>query len=48
MKILSIKTNYILNLTRVVVGMLVGIITMPYVNKVLGAEGLGRVEISIL
>jgi O-antigen/teichoic acid export membrane protein len=44
MKIRSIKVNYALNLLRVVSGILLGIITMPYVNKVLGAQSLGKVE----
>ncbi|WP_055984671.1 flippase [Chryseobacterium sp. Leaf405] len=44
MKIRSIKVNYALNLLRVVSGILFGIITMPYINKVLGAESLGKVE----
>lgn len=44
MKIRSIKVNYALNLLRVFSGILFGIITMPYINKVLGAESLGKVE----
>lgn len=44
MKVLSIKTNYILNLLRVVSGAAVGLITMPYINRVLGAEYIGKVE----
>lgn len=40
----SIKVNYFLNISRVVIGTLVGLFTMPYVNKILGAEGLGKVE----
>lgn len=40
----SIKVNYFLNLFRVGFGTLVGIFTMPYINKVLGAEGFGKVE----
>lgn len=44
MKIRSIKVNYALNLLRVVSGILFGIITMPYINKALGAESLGKVE----
>lgn len=40
----SIKVNYLLNISRVVIGTLVGLFTMPYVNKILGAEGLGKVE----
>lgn len=44
MKVLSIKTNYILNLFRVLSGAAVGLITMPYINRVLGAEYIGKVE----
>ncbi|SKB87478.1 Membrane protein involved in the export of O-antigen and teichoic acid [Soonwooa buanensis] len=40
----SVKVNYILNLTRVLSGALIGIVTMPYINKALGAEVLGKVE----
>lgn len=40
----SIKINYILNVVRVLSGAIVGIITMPYINRVLGATSLGRVE----
>lgn len=40
----SVKINYILNLTRVLSGALIGIVTMPYINKALGPETLGRVE----
>lgn len=44
MKVRSIKTNYALNIFRVGFGTLIGLITMPYVNRVLGAESLGKVE----
>lgn len=44
MKVLSIKSNYILNLIRVLSGAAVGLITMPYINRVLGAEYIGKVE----
>lgn len=40
----SIKVNYLLNLTRVLSGALIAIITMPYINKSLGPEVLGKVE----
>ncbi len=40
----SIKINYILNLLRVLSAALVGIFTLPYLTRVLGAENLGRVE----
>lgn len=44
MLINSIKVNYFLNLTRVALGALIGILTMPYINDTLGAEGLGKIE----
>lgn len=44
MSVPSIKKNYFLNVFRVVFGTLVGIFTMPYVNKTLGVAGLGKVE----
>lgn len=44
MKVLSIKANYILNLFRVISGAAVGLVTMPYINRVLGAEYIGKVE----
>lgn len=40
----SIKINYILNLLRVLSAALVGIFTLPYLTRVLGAENLGKVE----
>lgn len=40
----SIKINYILNLIRVLSGALVGILSMPYINRVLGATSVGKVE----
>ncbi|MCD9853439.1 flippase [Epilithonimonas sp. JDS] len=44
MKTKSIKKNYILNSFRVISGAAVGLITMPYINRVLGAEYIGKVE----
>ena len=44
MKIRSIKANYLLNVIRVVCGALIGIATMPYINKVLGVENIGKIE----
>lgn len=41
---MSIKANYILNLFRVISGAAVGLMTMPYINRVLGAEYIGKVE----
>ena len=40
----SIKTNFILNFLRVFSAAIVGMLTMPYINRVLGAEYLGKVE----
>lgn len=44
MKERSIKINYFLNLFRVVSSALVAIFIMPYVNKILGPENIGKVE----
>jgi O-antigen/teichoic acid export membrane protein len=44
MKIRSVKKNYILNVFRVVSSAIIGIITMPYINRVLGADSIGKVE----
>ncbi|WP_294215471.1 flippase [uncultured Chryseobacterium sp.] len=43
-RVVSIKSNYALNVLRVGSGAAVGIITMPYLNRVLGAEHIGKVE----
>lgn len=40
----SIRINYLLNLLRVFSAALVGIFTLPYITRVLGAENLGKVE----
>lgn len=44
MKVRSVKTNYILNILRILSSTLLGFLTMPYINKVLGPESLGKVE----
>ena len=44
MKIRSVKTNYILNIIRAVTFALITIITMPYINKILGPVNVGKVE----
>lgn len=44
MKIRSVKTNYVLNLIRAFSYALITIVTMPYVNKILGPENIGKVE----
>lgn len=40
----SIRYNYFLNVSRIGFGILVGLFTMPYVNRVIGVEGLGKIE----
>ncbi|MBW8360039.1 MAG: flippase [Weeksellaceae bacterium] len=40
----SIKVNYVLNLLRVISAAMVVIFTMPYLNRILGAESIGKVE----
>lgn len=44
MKPKSIKINYFLNVLRISSGLLIGLFTMPYINTVLGAASLGKVE----
>lgn len=44
MKVRSVKINYLLNIFRVSCSALIIIATMPYINKVLGAENIGKVE----
>lgn len=44
MKIRSVKTNYVLSLMRAFSYALITIVTMPYVNKILGPENIGKVE----
>ncbi len=44
MKQRSIRFNYFLNVSRIVFGILVGLLTMPYVNRTIGVEGLGKIE----
>ncbi|WP_426279031.1 flippase [Chryseobacterium sp. S-02] len=41
---ISIKTNFLLNLARVLSTALITIFTMPYINRVLGAEYVGKIE----
>lgn len=40
----SIRVNYFLNLSRIGFSTLAGILTLPYINRVLGVENIGRVE----
>lgn len=44
MKINSVKVNFILNITRMLLGMIFILLTTPYVTRILGAESLGKVE----
>mgnify|MGYP000160343716 FL=1 len=44
MKINSVKINFVLNTTRMLLGMVFILLTTPYVTRVLGAESLGKVE----
>ncbi|TDW47116.1 O-antigen/teichoic acid export membrane protein [Flavobacterium sp. 270] len=40
----SIRYNYFLNVSRIGFGILVGLFTMPYVNRAIGVESLGKIE----
>ncbi|EJL66729.1 membrane protein involved in the export of O-antigen and teichoic acid [Flavobacterium sp. CF136] len=40
----SVRFNFFLNASRVVFGILIGFFTMPYVNRTIGVDGLGKVE----
>lgn len=44
MKIRNLRTNYLLTILRILSSALVGVFTMPYINRVLGPESLGKVE----
>ena len=44
MKVRKISTNFFLNIIRVLSATLVGVIMMPYVNRILGANTIGSVE----
>lgn len=44
MKINNLKINYILNLTRMLLGSMFILLSMPYVNRILGSTNLGKVE----
>lgn len=44
MKINSVKVNFILNTTRMLLGMIFILLTIPYATRILGAESLGKVE----
>ena len=43
-KLVSIKLNFILNALRVLSTALITLFTMPYLNRVLGADSVGKVE----
>jgi len=40
----GIKINVILNGFRILVGSVIGLFTMPYINKIIGVNGIGKVE----
>lgn len=40
----SIKTNYLLNIIRLVLNTAILLLTMPYISRVLGSKGIGEVE----
>jgi O-antigen/teichoic acid export membrane protein len=44
MEVKSIKFNYALNIIRIFVTTLLGLITMPYINKTLGVDSIGKYE----
>src|SRR5690606_38309796 len=44
MKVRSVKVNYLLNFIRAVSYALITIITMPYVNRILGPTNIGKIE----
>lgn len=44
MKVRGIKINYVLNLTRTILTALIGFFTMPFINKTLGVESIGKYE----
>lgn len=44
MKVRSIKSNYMLNIIRLTSSLLIALFTMPYINRVLGPEYLGKIE----
>lgn len=43
-KFTGIKINVILNGFRILMGSLIGLFTMPYINKTIGVSGIGKVE----
>jgi O-antigen/teichoic acid export membrane protein len=44
LKIRSIKVNYVLNNIRLLLNVLIPLVIFPYVSRVLGPSGLGKVE----
>lgn len=44
MKVRSLKLNFLLNSFRIASAAIIGVFTMPYINKTLGATNLGKVE----
>jgi O-antigen/teichoic acid export membrane protein len=44
LKIRSVKLNFVLNNVRLLLNLLIPLIIFPYISRVLGPEGLGKVE----
>lgn len=44
LRIRSLKLNFLLNTTRTALSFLIPLVTFPYVSRVLGPEGIGKVE----
>jgi O-antigen/teichoic acid export membrane protein len=44
LKVRSIKSNFVLNNIRLLLNLLVPLIIFPYVSRILGPAGLGKVE----
>lgn len=44
MKIRSIQSNYLLSIIRLISGLLISILTIPYITRILGPQYLGKVE----
>ena len=44
MQVNTVKLNFILNLTRMFLGMAFIVITTPYIARILGPKSLGKVE----
>lgn len=44
MKVRSVKANFIFSNVRLVMNLLIPAVVFPYVSRVLGPDGIGRVE----